>query len=190
VGNVIYRRLEVKTAGTPSATYAEFVDMPDPVASRYVADNLSIARQKGRYVQFLEQAFDWGQLSYILYPYFWAAVPRWIEMLDREDESDPLFTQFLRAGSARVLLSVKPAYEDAVLHFIATGEPWDGGSPPVIGDSTFIPLYEEVRAQQTRDSAGSPVGESWLFRVPTSLLYLESRNYPLVNEYKAVAPAP
>jgi hypothetical protein len=110
VGNVIYRRLEVKTAGTPSATYAEFVDMPDPVASRYVADNLSIARQKGRYVQFLEQAFDWGQLSYILYPYFWAAVPRWIEMLDREDESDPLFTQFLRAGSARVLLSVKPAY--------------------------------------------------------------------------------
>jgi hypothetical protein len=115
-------------------------------------------------------------------------MPRWLEMLDREDESDPFFTDFLRAGSARVLLSVKPGYEDAVLHFIATGEPWEGGSPPVIGDPTFIPLYEEVRAQQTKDAAGTPVGDSWIFRVPTSLIYLESTNYPLVNPY--VAPAP
>lgn len=189
VSDIVYRRLTVKDtpsgqspAATP-ASFAVFEDKPDGSASRYVATRLAIARSKGRHVQFLEQAFDWGQLSYIFYPYFWAAMPRWIEMLDREDESDPLFTQFLRSGSARILLSVKPGYEEAVLHFIATGEPWDGGSPPVIGDATFIPLYEEVRAQQMRASAGTPVGNSWLFRVPTTLLYLESEKYPLVSPF-------
>lgn len=183
LGNAIYRRLSVKTGGTPAIEYGEFADVADPAGTRYVADNLTLSRRKARFIQFLEQAFDWGQMSYLFYPYFWAAMPRWIEMLDREDESDPMFTEFLRAGSARILLSVKPGYEDAALHFVATGEPWEGGSPPVIGDPTFIPLYEEVRASQTRDAAGTPVGDSWIFRVPTSLIYLESSTYPLVNPY-------
>ena len=59
----------------------------------------------------------------------------------------------------------------------------DGGPSPVVGDPLYIPLYEEVRSQQDDLLGSTPVGKSWEFTLPTSLIYLESE-YPLVMEYK------
>jgi hypothetical protein len=128
---------------------------------------------KGRFIQFLEQAFEWRQLAYIFYPYFWATRPKWIEMMNHADDTDPNMTAFLQAGSVRVLIAVTPAYEQAVLHFLATGEPWEGGPAPVIGDPLFIPLYEELHKQQDDLYNAVPEGEPWTFVLPTSLVYLE-----------------
>jgi hypothetical protein len=70
-----------------------------------------------------------------------------------------------------------------VLHFLATREPWDGGPTPVIGDPLYVPLYEEIRGQQDTFAGSEPAGDPWIFSLPTSLVYLESANYPLTNEY-------
>lgn len=140
----------------------------------YPAIALDDARMKGRFVQFLEQAFEWQQLAYIFYPYFWATPPRWIDMMNRLDDNDSNMTAFLRAGSVRVLLAVTPAYDRAVLHYIATREPWDGGPSPVIGDPLFIPLHEEIRKQQDDLYTAVPEGEPWTFTLPTSLVYLDA----------------
>jgi len=163
---------------------AGFSDKLDDPKTSFIFPDIDQARLKGKYIQFLEQAFEWNQLSYIFYPYFWASVPKWIELMNREDDSDPLFTKFLQAGSSKVLLAVKPGYENAVLHFLATREPWEGGPSPVIGDPLYIPLYEEVRRQQDDLSGSEPVGDKWKFTLPTSLIYLESDQYELTNEYK------
>lgn len=172
--------------GEPTTT-ARFVDKPDGPA-QYAATNLAKAQLKGRYVQFLEQAFEWEHLSQVFYPYFWAALPKWVALMNREDSGDPQFTDFLRAGSARVLLAVRPGYENAVLHFLATREPWEGGPSPVIGDPLYVPLYEEIRGQQDTFAGSVPVGEPWRFALPTSLVYLEGgTNYPLINEYTGPA---
>lgn len=165
-------------------TSAGFRDSLDDPKQSFTFTDIDQARAKGRYIQFLEQAFEWNQLSYIFYPYFWASVPKWIELMNREDEADPLFTKFLQAGSSKVLLAVKPGYENAVLHFLATREPWEGGPSPVIGDPLYIPLYEEVRSQQDNLADSTPVGEPWEFTLPTSLIYLESEQHKLVHEYK------
>jgi hypothetical protein len=145
----------------------------------YPAINIGTARDKGTVIQFLEQAFEWERISYIFYPYFWADMPRWIELMNRADDADPFFTAFLRAGMARVLVAVSPAYEGAVLHYLATREPWSGGPAPVIGDALFVPLYEEVRAQTDDRLGGVPEGEPWTFTIPTSLVYLHGSGDPL-----------
>lgn len=165
-----------------TTTYAKYTDKNEG-PQQYDVPNIDMALDKGRYIQFIEQAFEWEHLSQIFYPYFWADVPKWVELMSREDPSDPLFTSFLQAGSARVLLAVRPGYEGAVAHFLATREIWAGGPSPVIGDSLYVPLYDEIRSQQDSLSGATPDGEPWTFVLPTNLVYLESEKYKLVNEY-------
>lgn len=161
----------------------QFVDRPETPLPQFSTIAIDEAVARGRYVQFLEQAFEWEQLSQVFYPYFWARAPRWIELMSREDPADPLFTEFLQAGSAKVLLAVRPGYENAVLHFLATREAWEGGPAPVIGDPLYLPLYQEVHERQDDLAASTPEGEPWTFALPTSLVYLESERFPLVNPY-------
>lgn len=164
-----HRRFKVDE--TTGKTTCAFVEVTEERV--YPAINLEGAKRRGRLIQFLEQAFEWQHLAYICYPYFWADRPKWIEMMNRSDEIDPNMTAFLQAGSAKALLAVTPAYEDAVLHFLATREPWEGGPAPVIGDPLFIPLYEELRKQQDDRYHAVPEGTPWTFTLPTSLVYLE-----------------
>lgn len=138
----------------------------------YPAIDIDVTREKGSVVQFLEQAFEWERLSYVFYPYFWGEEKDWIELMNREDDADATFTAFLRSGMARVLVAATPAYEDAVLYYLDTREPWAGGPSPVIGDSLFVALHDEMRAQTDDRSAGIPEGDPWTFTVPTSLVYL------------------
>lgn len=175
----------VKNVKTIVEASARFDDVKDDPLAKFTLLDIEEAKEKGRYIQFLEQAFEWNQLSYLFYPYFWASRSKWIELMNREDQADALFTRFLQAGSSKVLLAVKPGYENAVLHFLATREPWEGGPAPVIGDPLYVPLYEEVRNQQDKLSGSKPVGEPWEFTLPTSLIYLESEQHKLgVLEYK------
>ena len=58
------------------------------------------AVNEGKTVQFFEQAFEWENLTYLFYPYFWGRQDQWLHKLTTFD-TDPLFTQFLQAGSAR-----------------------------------------------------------------------------------------
>ena len=175
-----YRQLrvtETPDAEQPESASAAFEVMTKDVD--YPVPHLPVARAKGRYVQFLEQAFEWQQLSYLCYPYFWASPPAWVELMGRSDDADPFLTAFLQAGSVRVLVAVTPAHDDAVLHYLATGEPWDGGPAPVIGDPLYLPLYEELRRQQDDLANAVPEGDPWTFTLPTSLVYLEGSSTPL-----------
>lgn len=163
------RKFHIKE--TTDRTTASFD--PIEVDAQYPLIELQEASKKGRFISFLEQAFEWRQLAYIFYPYFWATMPKWIEMMNRRDDTDPNLTAFLQAGSVRVLLAVTPGHDDAVLHFLATREPWEGGPAPVIGDPLFIPLHEEIRKQQDDLYNAVPEGTPWPFVLPTSLVYLD-----------------
>ena len=99
--------------------------------------------------------------------------------MNRADDADANMSAFLQAGSVRILLAVTPGYDSAVLHFLATREPWDGGPAPVIGDPLFIPLYEEVRKQQDDLYNATPEGELWTFTIPSSLVYLDDSGVTL-----------
>ena len=158
------------------------------------AIQLAEAEEQGRMVQFLEQAFDWQQLTYILYPYFWGRLPeKWLSAQQQYDEVDPAFGKFLQAGSARVLFAVQPAYEMAIMHFLCTGEPWGGGEAPSLGDPLYRAVWEELREQQDDLLNARPFGDAWDVVVPTSLVYLAADaklpTYDCVKASGGKAPA-
>ncbi len=112
--------------------------------------DLAEASLEGRYVQFVEQAFEWINLQYVLYPYFWGRKEDWPTTSQLEDR-DPLFGQFLRAGAARVHVPVRPGFEAAVNTFLSTGTlPWssDPEEGVITDDDLFLSIAEEMKSQQ------------------------------------------
>lgn len=120
--------------------------------------------------KFLEQAFEWNVMDYTFYPYYWAENKHWKEMYLSE-ELDPLFRNFLQAGMARVVVTVKPGFEDAVNFYMATGKIWNGGEVPVIGDPMFLSIADELR-----EPTGKPQGKYWITTIPTSLTILQAKS--------------
>jgi hypothetical protein len=129
---------------------------------------------EGKVIQFFEQAFEWENLTYLFYPYFWARKDQWMHKSSIYDE-DPLFTQFRQAGSARVVLPVHPAYNDAVMYFLENnGTIWNGGEPPHLNDPLFISLAEELRNQTDDLAHATAEGEPWEVILPTTLVHLQA----------------
>ena len=124
--------------------------------------------------KFMEQAMEWSVMDYIFYPYYWGNKANWQEMYLSSD-LDPLFRNFLQAGMARVIVTVKPGFEDAVQFFMSTGKIWNGGEVPVIGDPMYLSIVDEMR-----EPTGKAQGKYWITRVPTALTILQAGSAGLI----------
>lgn len=127
-------------------------------------------RKTTREIQFVEQAFEWENLSFVLYPYYWAEESKWPE-LERISSPDANFDRFLRCGSARVIVPARPGFEAATEIYTTFGMPWTGGPAPAPNEDLYFSIADEIRAQQEAPADGEP-GESWEVRLPTTLVYL------------------
>lgn len=101
------------------------------------------ADREAPYIQFFEHAFEWGQMSYTFYPYFWARKKKW-PVLQQIEDSDPIFAQFLQAGAARVLVPVRPGYEDSILYYLETNKIWNGSGPPSVSSPLYLSMVKEI----------------------------------------------
>lgn len=124
--------------------------------------------------KFMEQALEWTIMDYTFYPYYWADKKNWQEMYLSKD-LDPLFRNFLQAGMARVIVTVKPGFEDAIQFFMTTGRIWNGGEVPVIGDPMYLSIVDELKQPK-----GEKQGNYWINRIPTSLTILQAESIGLV----------
>lgn len=124
--------------------------------------------QYAAFVKFMEQAFEWDIMSYYFYPYYWGNREKWADMY-QFDDNDPTFRAFMQSGMARVIVTVRPGFEEAVRHFLATGQIWNGGEVPVIDDPLFLSIVDEMRA-----AVGEKQGEPWREKIPTSLTILQA----------------
>lgn len=123
--------------------------------------------------KFMEQAFEWEIMDYTFYPYYWASRDEWQKMYLTEN-ADPLFRSFLQSGMARVIVTVKPGFEDAVQFFMTTGRIWNGGEVPVIGDPMYMSIVDEMR-----QPTGEAQGKFWISRIPTTLTILQAESVGL-----------
>ncbi len=133
------------------------------------------ALAEGPVIQFFEQAFDWEQITYLFYPYFWAQKAQWLATSNLTDP-DPLFGHFLQAGAARVVVPVPMAYKDAILYYLETGKIWQGGETPRLNDPLYISIHEELRNRTDDLANATPEGTSWEFTLPTTLVWLQSNS--------------
>lgn len=144
------------------------------------------ARSDAPTIQFLEQAFEWGNLVYMFYPYYWADDERW-GALSTLTANDAEFERFLRAGSARVVVPARPGFTDAVKNWLQFQVPFLDGQLPAIGDPLHVAIDREIR-DLTSPWEGGVAEDTWEARVSTTFLYLEEEvTMPIVND-AAVLP--
>jgi len=155
-----------------SAKVVGIVDGVKEAADNLIEIDFAEAEAEGAYLQFFEQAFEWHQMTYVFYPYFWARKERW-PMIQQLQDQDPLYEKFLKAGAARVLVSVRPGFEGAVTHFLDTGSVWGGHGTPDLASPLFVDIVQEIKEQQGAALQEAPVIDRWPARVPTSLVYLQ-----------------
>ncbi len=135
------------------------MDYPNPTDAPIL--NRTTARDSAPEIQFIEQAFEWSNLSYFFYPTYWTYESRWPELVALED-NDPEFAAFLRAGSARVIVPARPGYESQAQLFVDYGIIWG----------------EELQ----RGATDGTVVRSWPVTVPTNMVALDAGGtFPMVN---------
>jgi hypothetical protein len=141
------------------------------------ADLVNLQRSEPE-VRFLQQAFEWEHLTWVIYPYFWGRRSEWNRTVI-QGHPDPDFAAFLNAGAARVQVPVRPGFEDLVKHFMETGEVYEGAGLPKMGDPGYVTFIDE---QLT--TLGAPGDEipwpparprEWDVVAPTSLVLIRSR---------------
>ena len=118
------------------------------------------AGAEGPYVQAFEQSFEWNNLTYVFYPYFWGSKQEW-PTLARLTDDDPLFARFLSAGAARVQVPVRLGFEARVLTYLATGELWGGDGTLVSSDGDtpdqlHLSIVDELRSQYGDNTVRGP----------------------------------
>lgn len=126
----------------------------------------------GSFVKFMEQAFEWNLMSYNFYPFYWGNRDDWDELYQSEI-NDPIFRSFMQSGMARVVVTVKPGFEYAVMHYMNTGQIWNGGQMPVIGNPLYLSIVDELKEQEY------VVEETWKTVVPTNLIALQKSGVAL-----------
>ncbi len=119
------------------------------------------------FAKFMEQAFEWDLMSYHFYPHYWGAKEDWSELYQFET-NDAIFRSFMQAGMARVVVTVKPGFEEAVMFYMATGLIWNGGQMPILGDPLYLSIVDELSEQEY------VVEETWNTVMPTQLIALQT----------------
>ncbi|RSZ56585.1 hypothetical protein HF313_12335 [Massilia atriviolacea] len=147
---------------------------PSPIVIGSAAPAIAPERleQAAREVRFFEYAFEWDQATYSFFPYFWnEGAPQWAASRF-EHRGDSVFTAFLNAGFASVILPVRSGYEDAAALYLQTGIVSDIAVVPA--DRALADLNREVQlVNRNMPMEGAPEGAAWTYRVPTALMVLD-----------------
>lgn len=139
------------SVGTGAAKHAEI----DPAR----------ADRQSELVGFYQEVFEWENMSYFFYPYFWGRRSTWRQRLALR-RSDPRYEAFLRAGAARMIVPVTPGYEARMLYYLANpGLPEDerisdalpqepvDPPPPSVADTVYDTLWLELALAKNTDLA-------------------------------------
>lgn len=136
----------------------------------------------GGEILYLEQAFEWDNMLYVYYPYYYGRRANWTKIYSLAD-SDPQFEQFLKAGAARVVVPVRYNFDNSLITYITTGKAWNGGPAPVISDELYLSILAEIKEQTGGGDKGTPSGDPWFVKVPTTLIKLqETPELPVFEE--------
>ncbi|MDB6101931.1 MAG: hypothetical protein JWO52_1930 [Gammaproteobacteria bacterium] len=120
----------------------------------------------GDFVKFVHQAIEWESILYFLYPYFWGS-----EGIGRDkllfEHGDPEHERFLRAGYVRIVLPVRPGFEEDFTGLIEKGSLGKDPTHP------YLTVAEDIANFAKTNYSGIPPANPELHARP--LLYPEQR---------------
>ncbi len=183
--NRIIEQTELKKAAIKFLTGSRFDEFDSMIAHfselGYPDFDFDESVSEGKFIRFFEQAFEWENMTYHHYPYFWGRKANWMQIIHLED-NDPKFSNFLKAGATRVVVPVRPSFTKAVLHYQANGEIWAGQDLPDLNDELHLSIVEEIRDSQVNID-GEPHGEPWIVKLPTNLIRLNVSTDPELPDH-------
>ncbi|MEV0621402.1 hypothetical protein AB0I81_49300 [Nonomuraea sp. NPDC050404] len=113
------------------------------------AEQWSILRQHEDLIRFINQAIEWENVVTFLYSYFWDVPPSW-PFIRRLRHHDPNRQAFLRAGSARIVLTVRKGWEERWMRYA------EGGSIGAPIPQPYLTIAREIAAYDDRNYPGIP----------------------------------
>ena len=155
--------IAVAADGTPRIVH-------DPAEGALIPDWRS-PLANGSVAEFFELAFEWENTTYQFHPYYWAGQERWKDLAQAAG-ADPVFEQFLRAGSGSVVVPVRPGFERPVIFFLKTGLIWGGGYLSLFTSQDMLDVYADVELGRQFDPP-LQIGDPWEVRLPTSMVMLQ-----------------
>jgi hypothetical protein len=102
-------------------------------------------------VKFINSAIEWENVLYFLYSYFWDVPPAW-EFIRQIRHPDSTRQAFLRAGSARVVLTVRKGWEQSWVNFVEAG----GFGETLLPGHPYLTIAQEVQAYDETNYPGIP----------------------------------
>ena len=124
----------------------------------------------GKYIAFMEECFEWPNMTYKFHPYYWANNTKWKTLVNLQD-NDPLFESFLKAGSSTVVVPVRPGYEKLFAYYLNTGKLWFGEDVPLTSA-----LNDFLGTIDTDPSEAPDVEACWNIKLPTNLVVLQKQD--------------
>ncbi|TXR47925.1 hypothetical protein [Phyllobacterium endophyticum] len=143
------------------------------------------AKADGAIIRFFEHAFEWDQIQYVFYPYFWARPGGWADRF-RARNMDAELEEFLKAGYARVVVPVRVGFEAAVSYFMQEGHVWNDEGEPPIDHPLYKPIVDEIKERTGGDRGEVPVGEPWETHLPTTAVLV--RKGHTLPEWERLSP--
>ena len=102
-------------------------------------------------VKFINEAIEWENVLYFLYSYFWDVPPSW-DFIRQIRHPDATRQAFLRAGSARVVLTVRRGWELAWVRFVEAG----GFGSELIPGHPYLTIAKEIQDYDQTNYPGIP----------------------------------
>jgi hypothetical protein len=103
----------------------------------------------GEFIKYLQQAIEWENVLYFTYPYYWD--PQNWDLKRFLQHPDAIHRTFLRAGSARVVLTIRPGFEDSFTQLIESG-----AFNTLPGDHPYVTIAQEIQDYANTHYPGIP----------------------------------
>lgn len=115
------------------------------------AQQWAALRRQQSLVRFVNQAIEWENVVSFLYSYFWDVPQAW-NFIREIRHPDANRQAFLRAGSARVVLTVRKGWEQRWLDFVRNGTLAEETPTPATGP--YLTIAQEIAAYDDRNYPG------------------------------------
>jgi len=149
----------------PDSNDPEVQDVLDPNSMTYY-EWLAVM-ERGEFIKYIHNAIEWENVLYFTYPYFWDDNKLW-DLKKFMFHPDPTHRTFLRSGSARVVLTIRPGFEPSFTSLVESGA--FGGLP---GPHPYVTIAQEIQDFANTNYPGFPPANPEQNSRP--LLYLEQR---------------
>jgi hypothetical protein len=113
----------------------------------------SLMMQHGRTVTFLNEAIEWENVVYFLYSYFWDDPSCW-KFIRNLQHPDATRQAFLRAGSARVVLTIRKGFEKSFTWFAEHGSLEN--MPDDISSFPYLKIADQIAKYDATNYKGIP----------------------------------